>query len=108
MARNQFLPSSASWVEQPEPLLELLPLDTAYADLYLGRACQLATAGLSPDLDLEQQARDALASGSFAARIEATVASPTAASSDQTVPEIEPTPLLTRFAIVDWRRLRAW
>jgi len=48
MARNQPLPSSASWVEQTELLLELLPLDTAYADLYLGRARQLAAAELSP------------------------------------------------------------
>lgn len=48
MTQNQPLPSSESWVKQAELLLELLSLDTAYADLYLGRARQLAAAGLSP------------------------------------------------------------
>ncbi len=243
MARNQPLPSSESWVKQAELLLELLPLDTAYADLYLERARQLAAAVLSPvdyralkladeaahslpgqiqqaiddrkwsevralaeeleakkrllddrgflrslgeklhetdeihvdpfspgfhwfqrreqrelgplrdataakfgqaarldpdwrrlyqereealksvrlgessvprtSLDLEQQARDALASGSFSAlqkiaeRIEATGASPTAASSDQTVPELDPTPLTGTFDSETLRKARA-
>jgi hypothetical protein len=48
MAQNQPLTSSASWVKQAELLLELLPLDTAYADLYLRRARQLAAGELSP------------------------------------------------------------
>ena len=48
MTQHQPLPSSESWVKQAELLLELLALDTAYADLYLRRARQLAAAGLSP------------------------------------------------------------
>src|SRR5678815_790963 len=48
MTQHQPLPSSESWVKQAELLLELLPLDTAYADLYLERARQLAAAVLSP------------------------------------------------------------
>jgi len=243
MAQNQPLPSSESWVKQAELLLELLTLDTAYADLYLGRARQLAAAGLSPvdyralkladegahslpgciqqaiddgkwsevralaeeleakkrllddrgflrslgeklhekdeihvdpfspgfhwfqrreqrelgplrdataakfgqaarldpdwrrlyqereealrsvrlgessvaprSLDLEQQAREALAAGSFsalqkiAARIEATGAGPTAASSTQTVPELDPTPLTGTFDSETLRKARA-
>jgi hypothetical protein len=241
--QNQALPSSASWVKQAELLLELLTLDTAYADLYLGRARQLAAAELSPldyralkladegvhslpgriqeaidvgrwsevralaeeleakkrlrddrdllrslgeklhetdeihvdpfspgfhwfqrreqrelgplrdasvakfgqaarldpdwrrlyqereealrslrlgessapkrSLDLEQQARDALASGSFAAlqkiaaRIEATGAGPTAASSEQMGPELDPTPLTVTFDTETLRKARA-
>ena len=48
MAQNQPLDSSASWVKRAELLLELLRLDTTYADLYLGRARELAAAELSP------------------------------------------------------------
>ena len=243
MARNQPLPSSASWVERAELLLELLPLDTAYADLYLGRARKLAAAELSPvdyralkladeglhslpgriqqaiddrkwsevralaeeleakkrlvddrgflrslgeklheteeihvdpfspgfhwfqrreqkelgalrdatvakfrqaarldpdwqrlyqereetlrsvrlgessatprSVDLEQQARDALASGSFAvlqklaARIEATGAGPAASSPDQTISELDPTPLTATFETETLRKARA-
>jgi hypothetical protein len=49
MARTQPVPSSASWVELAELLLQLVPLDTANADLYLRRARQLAEPRLSLD-----------------------------------------------------------
>ena len=42
MARAQPLPSSPSWSDLAELLLQLVPLDTAYADLYLRRARDLA------------------------------------------------------------------
>jgi hypothetical protein len=48
MARTQPLPSSASWVDLAELLLQLAPVDTAYADLYLRRARDLAKPRLSP------------------------------------------------------------
>jgi hypothetical protein len=47
MARTQPLPSPASWVDLAELLLQLAPLDTAYADLYLRRARELAEPRLS-------------------------------------------------------------
>jgi hypothetical protein len=68
-------------------------------------------------LDLEQQARDALASGSFAAlqkiaaRIEATAAGPAAGgseeSSEQLGPELDPTPLTVTFDTETLRKARA-
>jgi hypothetical protein len=68
-------------------------------------------------LDLEQQARDALASGSFAAlqkiaaRIEATGAGPAAASSEQSSEqmgvELDPTPLTVTFDTETQRKARA-
>jgi len=47
MANHESSPSPASWVEQVEQALQLIPLDTAYADLYRHRARQLAAAQLS-------------------------------------------------------------
>jgi len=42
MARAQPIPSSPSWSDLAELLVQLAPLDTAYADLYLQRARALA------------------------------------------------------------------
>ena len=47
MARSQAVTPSTSWVDLAELLLQLVPVDTAYADLYLRRARELAEPRLS-------------------------------------------------------------
>ena len=47
MARKESSPSSPAWVARTELLLELIRLDTAYADLYRQRARESAASEFS-------------------------------------------------------------